>query len=265
MEFVVLFLSGSMIGFLSSFLGIGGGSLLVPILYSLYPQLSAPQIISISLGSIFIISLGNTVSYYKKDLTPPTKTIAIFVITCGIGGAIGSQVLYLIDTSMAKKAMACILLLMGVKILFLKSPKGNKENTPSNFSMGFTGLLGSFISSITGLGGGIVFTPIFLNVLKLPIKKVSAYSNLAMTIATFVGVFPHFFLSQNQNAQLFQFSLLNIGFIGNVNLSIIGVLYIGAFFSRKIGIYFNDKASAKVKKIILLIILIGFSGKLFLD
>ena len=265
MEFIILFFSGSLIGFLSSFLGIGGGSLLVPILYSLYPQLTAPHIISISLGSIFIISFGNTISFYRKGLTPPIKTIAIFVITCGVGGVIGSQVLYLIDTFMAKKAMACILLLMGIKILFLKGPKKETEKSPSNISMGFTGVLGSFISSITGLGGGIVFTPIFLNVLKLPIKKVSAYSNLAMAIATFVGVVPHFFFKPETEIKLLSSSWLNYGFIGNVNLSIIGILFIGAFFSRKLGVHFNDKASPNLKKMILLVILISFSVKLFLD
>ena len=49
-------------------------------------------------------------------------------------------------------------------------------------------LLGGLVSGMTGLGGGAVMVPLFISVLKIPLNRVSAYSNIAMGAATFFGV-----------------------------------------------------------------------------
>lgn len=261
MEITQLFVLGLTIGFMSSFFGIGGGSLIVPVLYMLYPKLPASVVIPISLGSIFIVTLTNTFKFAKHKLLPPKIIIINFILTCSLGSFTGSQILYLIDTSMAKKSMGIILLFMVIKLLIFKSKNNPEEGfKPSNILLSTTGFIGAFISSTTGLGGGIIFTPIFINIIKVPLKYVSPYSNLAMAIATFIGLTPHLF--KENEIMYFNNDLMNNGFVGNVNFTFITIIAFGAFFSSSWGVKFNNIAGQKLKKSLLSSLLLLFSIKL---
>ncbi|MAX67375.1 MAG: hypothetical protein CME66_10610 [Halobacteriovoraceae bacterium] len=263
MEITQLLVLGSVIGFLSSFFGIGGGSIIVPTLYTLYPNLPASIVVPISLGSIFFICLKNTISYGRNKLLPPKEIIGAFLLSCFIGGFLGTKLLYFIDTNLAKKIMGFLLLAMVVKLLVFKSRHQDDQNfSPSFISFSIVGFIGSLISSITGLGGGIIFTPIFLNILRVPLKKVSPYSNLAMVFATFIGVIPHIF--QTRKNIYFQSDFLSSFFIGNVNFFFILIITLGALFSSRIGIKANNLAPPKTKKALLALLLLGFSSKLLL-
>lgn len=263
MELIQLFTLGLFIGFLSSFFGIGGGSLIVPVLYTLYPKLPASIVIPISLGSIFVVTLNNSIKFAKKKLLPPKNIVLIFLITCSLGGLAGTQILYLIDTAMAKKAMGIILIFMVIKLLVFQSKDHSLETfKPSGKLLGATGLLGAFISSITGLGGGIIFTPIFINIIKVPLKLVSPYANLAMVVATFIGVVPHLF-TDNSN-KYFSHEFLNQGLVGNVNFTFIFTIAFGAYFSSSLGVKYNALVKPKLKKGLLIILLLIFSFKLIL-
>jgi uncharacterized membrane protein YfcA len=261
MEIFQLFILGLVIGFMSSFFGIGGGSLIVPVLYTLYPKLPAAIVIPISLGSIFVVTLINTFKFAKKKLLPPKNIIITFLITCSIGGLLGTQVLYLIDTAMAKKAMGIILIFMVVKLLVFKTKDHPIESfKPSKGLLGTTGFLGAFISSITGLGGGIIFTPIFINIIKVPLKLVSPYSNMAMVVATFIGVVPHIFIQNSE--KYFNNEIMNMGLVGNVNFTFISIIAFGAFFSSSLGVKYNGLVKPRTKKALLVLLLLIFSVKL---
>jgi uncharacterized membrane protein YfcA len=263
MEIFQLFILGLVIGFMSSFFGIGGGSLIVPVLYTLYPKLPASIVIPISLGSIFVVTLNNSFKFAKKNLLPPKNIMITFLITCSVGGLLGTQVLYLIDTAMAKKAMGVILIFMVIKLLVFKTKDHPIETfKPSRGSLGITGFVGAFISSITGLGGGIIFTPIFINIIKVPLKLVSPYANMAMVVATFIGVAPHLFAKNSE--QYFSNELLNMGLVGNVNIIFIFIIAFGAYFSSSLGVKYNGLVKPTIKKSLLISLLLVFSIKLLL-
>ena len=150
---------------------------------------------------------------------------------------------------------------MVLKLLFYK---GKKTETDANKNQiipySLVGFIGSFVSSITGLGGGLVFTPAFLSILKVPAKKVSSYSNLAMLVATLFGILPHFFTEMSQI--YFSDNWIQNSFIGNVNLSFIFIIALGGFVSSKLGIYLNNITSERTKKYLLAATLSVFAMKL---
>ncbi len=263
MDYMIIIFLGFAIGFLSSFFGIGGGSLMVPVLYLLYPRLPASIIIPVSLGTIFIITTINTTRFYKLGLLPPKNIIKNFFITCSIGGLLGANLLYITDTATTKKIMGIVIFISMLKIVIPKSinRKTTEPSNPSGKLMATTGFLGSLISSLTGLGGGIVFTPMLINIVKLPLKMVTPYSNLAMMVATFIGVIPHLFKHHSQSI-VFESEILNGLFVGNVNFGIILILVVGAFVSSKLGIKFNSSISEKKKKYILSSLLLVLSVKM---
>ena len=251
MDIVILILSGATVGFLSSFFGIGGGSLIVPTLYTLFPSLPPSAVISISLGTIFINSSINTIRFIKLKLTPSKIVFITFLITCTLGAFSGSQVVGLIDKPMAKKVIAILLFVIVAKLFLSKKKKDNQEEYKDNpVKLGITGISGSILSSLTGLGGGIIFTPMFLSVVKLPLKRVSAYSNLAMLVANLIGVIPHLFVPLNYS-ELKLGSFFTQSFVGSVNIAMILILSASAFFTAKIGIRYNESVSHQTKKYLL--------------
>lgn len=251
MDILILILSGAAVGFLSSFFGIGGGSLIVPTLYTLFPSLPPSAVISISLGTIFINSSINTIRFIKLKLTPGKTVFITFLITCTIGAFSGSQIVSSIDKDLAKRIIALTLFIIVAK-LFLgkKSEDHTSEHKDEPLKLGVTGLSGSLLSSLTGLGGGIIFTPMFLSVVKLPLKKIPAYSNLAMLVANLIGVLPHLF-SPLDSRSLGLGDIFNSSFIGSVNISMILILSASAFFTSKIGIKYNNSVSSQTKKYLL--------------
>ena len=264
MELIQLIFLGNIIGVISSFFGIGGGSIIVPILYTLYPVLPASIVVPISLGSIFIVTTNNVYLFYKQKLLPPRQIAIALILSCLVGSIIGAMILRFIDTGMAKNAMAFILVLMVLKIIFYR-PKIKNNGVSTNQSIlpyAILGLLGSFLSSITGLGGGIIFTPALISILRVTAKKVPAYSNLAMVVATLFGVLPHFFTASPM--ETFENPLLNSTYIGNVNFGVILLIAFGGFISARLGVYFNGLVKEKTKKKLLSLILLIFALKLIL-
>ena len=64
MDIIYLIITGMFVGLMSSFFGVGGGSLMMPILFMLYPDIPAQAIIPSSLGVIFLNSLINNYHFF---------------------------------------------------------------------------------------------------------------------------------------------------------------------------------------------------------
>lgn len=250
MDIFILFCLGSIVGFVSSFFGIGGGSLIVPIFYLLYPNLPLTIVIPISLGTIFMTTTLNSARFIKAGLITNKKLVISFLITCSIGAFTGAKLTSLIDTQLGKQILAIVLSVSVFKILFYKNSEESVDDSiVSTKLVAITGIIGSFISSITGLGGGIVFTPMLISLVKMPLKLVSPYSNLAMSIATLIGVLPHLFNDISSVERTSELPALAQGFfIGNVNIVIILIMTSTAIMGSKLGIKYNHSVSSNIKK-----------------
>ncbi|MDB2426235.1 TSUP family transporter, partial [bacterium] len=83
MDIVYLLILGTVIGLLSSLIGIGGGIVIVPMLPIVFamPQKEA---IATSLLTICLITLFNTINYYFKNLLN-VKVVLKLIIISSIG------------------------------------------------------------------------------------------------------------------------------------------------------------------------------------
>lgn len=263
MEFLILIICGCAIGLFSSFFGIGGGALIVPVLYSLYPGIEDTVVISTSLGSIFFMTMINSFNFYKAKLAPAKRVVIIFGINALLGGFLGSQLTYMVNTEVSKKIIAITLILIVFKNLFFKTKKSDGAMKDSELNLAMTGFFGAFVSSVTGLGGGVIFVPMLISLVRLPVKLVPAYSNVIMVFATFIGTVPHFFHQTQIDPNLM--GKLNEFFIGQVNLAIVIILVFCGYFTSKLGVKLNHTVSDKNKKYALSFILVLLSFKMFLS
>ena len=262
MEILLLSLSGIGVGVLSSFFGIGGGILIVPTLEYLYSGLLPSNIISTSLGIIFIASTINCQRYFKEKSLPPKKLIMIIALACLLGALTGSFLVPYFSKSMMRVIFGLILTLVSLHSFYkiYLSPKKDIQTSEvsSNISLFTLTFFGAILSSLTGLGGGVIFVPMFLYLLKLSSKIVPIFSNVCMLFATFFGVLPHIIMGHDTQ-NLYSTTQFPALILGNMSLEIILIMFVG----MKVGSILGNASNSKVKprtKTILLSTLVLFIG-----
>lgn len=151
-EVLVFILTGIVGGFLTALLGIGGGLLYVSIYSTLIPELNPLQLISFSLISIALTSVLTAVKNRNK-LTSAQISISL--------GALLTLLLskYCLQFINFNGKLFSIILLIAIIYMVIRKIKKSKEfNNPLPTVL--TGAISGLVSSVTGLGGGIVLNPL---------------------------------------------------------------------------------------------------------
>ena len=212
-SFIAAALIGVVVGVLSGLLGIGGGTLMVPI-FRLGFGLSAFSATATSLFTIVPTSLVGFVTHIKHRTCIPKLGLI-----CGLAGACMSPVgVYLANISPAWLVMAAASLIVGYSsyTMFKKAvrmPKtppvagtdlepaaeaaaaAEQEALPAFeltrrrvlIAIGI-GLLAGLASGYVGVGGGFIMVPLFLSLLGVVMRQASGTSLVAVTILAIPGV-----------------------------------------------------------------------------
>lgn len=219
---------GLVVGVLSGLLGIGGGTMMVPV-FRLGFGLEAIQATATSLFTIIPTSLSGCVTHVRN------KTCIVPIgVAAGVGGALTSPVgVWLASMSPAWLIMLAAALIIGYSAFNMlrkafKKPKAapaqaaatraganipeasaaDANGAPADMApvaahaessafsverkhlfMGVAiGLTAGLASGYVGVGGGFIMVPMFLSLLSLPMKKTSGTSLIAVTILAIPGV-----------------------------------------------------------------------------
>lgn len=246
LELIILISCGTIIGIVSSLFGIGGGSLLVPALFIFYPEFIAPEIISISLAIILINTVSNSYQFYRHRMLPPVSIIVNFFIASIIGAYIGTLLANQLDKDLTQQLIGVLLLSLVIRsIVTIKYQRTKiKARSPrvDVVYYSLTGIIGTILATITGLGGGVIFTPAFQYLLKVPVKKIPAYSNIAMMFGCIFGLIPHLLNPIVENKPYY---------LGNINLQVVAFLSVFALMGTRLGVKLNDKISNRHKTVLL--------------
>lgn len=221
--FVLTAAVGVVVGILSGLLGIGGGTLMVPI-FRLGFGLSAFASTATSLFTIIPTSLVGFVAHIKNKTCIPQLGIV-----CGLAGACMSPVgVYLANISPAWLVMLAAAIIIGyssfkmfrkavrmpknpasgkamgvdvekaaVKAAVLEEDFGEEEfkltrkNLPKVIAIG---LAAGLASGYVGVGGGFLMVPLFVSVLGVMMRKASGTSLVAIMILAIPGVIEQAFL-----------------------------------------------------------------------
>ena len=169
-EFIVLAcflaIAGAAAGLIAGMLGVGGGIVIVPVLFYLLPaagvadDLRMHVAVATSLATIIATSIVSARSHYKKGGVdvPLLKSLAIpiaigVIIGVTLGGKASGSTLTLI--------FAIVALIVSVHMAFFKRRQisdGGVPGTPYRQALGV--FIGAF-SVVMGIGGGTLSVPIF--------------------------------------------------------------------------------------------------------
>ncbi len=202
---------GFFIGTFGTLIGAGGGFILMPLLLLMYPNMPPDVLTSISLAVVFLNASSGSVAYARKKRID-FKSAWIFALATLPGAVIGALMTSVISRHIFNIILGVLLIVVSV-FLMLKPQQGayasRKLNgrsvdrcvTESNgeehhFSFNIrTGILISFlvgfVSSLLGIGGGIIHVPALISLLNFPIHIATATSHFILAVMALAGTIVH--------------------------------------------------------------------------
>ncbi len=179
---------GIFVGFASGFFGIGGGTVLVPVL--LFLGFGFKEAIGVSVTQMMMSSVYGSYLNYKKGLLKIKNGLSL-----AIGGALGASLSGYIVKHTSKEILGFIFLtLVFVAIIrfFITVPEPKDEPPIDNKKLFLIGFFVGIIAISVGVGGAILITPILVGFLKYRLKTTVSLSLFFVVFSSISG-----FISQS--------------------------------------------------------------------
>jgi hypothetical protein len=202
---------GVLVGAFGTLIGAGGGFILMPVLILLYPEQSPVAMTAISLVVVFLNAASGTAAYARMRRID-YKSGLMFSLATVPGAVLGAMATALFPRRWFDLVFG--LLLMGVSAYLLTStrpPSGHPRTTGGrrfhraiveadgtrhewsfNPAVGLgLSLLVGFVSSLLGIGGGIIHVPAMVRLLSFPVHIATATSQFVLAIMALAGTGVH--------------------------------------------------------------------------
>ena len=162
----IMAVSAVAVGFMAGFFGIGGGLIMVPILFYMFAFVGVEQtiIMHLAIGTSFSIiiptSIISTMTHMKfkaVDLSI-VKTFGVFV---AIGVILGTIFAVSLKTSSLVLFFSIITMFFAIYFLTVKEKINPIQREINLIYKVICGFLSGFLSAPMGIGGGVFNTPIF--------------------------------------------------------------------------------------------------------
>jgi uncharacterized membrane protein YfcA len=178
---VSLLIAGAATGFFAGIFGVGGGIIIVPVLYELFRLLDVAEEVRMPLavGSSLAIIVPTSIRSFRAHLEKGAvdqellKAWAIPVILGVIGGSLIARVA---PPALFKTLFAGIAAFTSFRLLFAKDNWVLKSDMPKGFWLKAYGLVIGLLSSLMGIGGGQLCN-VYMMLYRRPIHQAVATSS----------------------------------------------------------------------------------------
>jgi len=181
-------LLGVLAGFIAGLLGLGGGVVLVPLFFTIFPLIGAkpPVIMHAAICTSLAVIVMSSVMAARKHYQLGNLDMKLFLSWLPaviVGVIIGSFAINYLSTSPLKHLFMGYLLLSAIYMLFKRVQENAEEkNRPGTGAKNIGGLVVGFVATLLGIGGG-TFTVPFYVAYRYPIKKA-----VGLSAATGAGI-----------------------------------------------------------------------------
>lgn len=197
-QLILFLLVGSIAGLLGGLLGIGGGTIIVPCLYFLFKYSGLPQAdlmqlaIGTSLASIVFSTFSSARAHNKRgavDKKVIKRLLPAILTGCLVGGKLAELTVGLfLEIFFGLFAIA-----LGVYFLKAKHSLTDEGSLPSFPLVDISAFLIASISSIVGIGGGVMLVP-YLHAHRFHEKKaIGTSASLSVAISLSAACFYLYF------------------------------------------------------------------------
>ena len=186
--------AGILVGILAGLFGIGGGAIIVPVLYEVFRALNVPEDVRMQMciGTSLAIIVPTTVRSYighkKKGAVIP-NVVRVWTLPAVIGVAIGSVAAAYAPAALFKSAFVVFALFISTRMFFGGDRWTLGNELPKGFILKVYGFITGLFSSLVGVSGGAVSNAV-LTLYGQPMQRAVATSagvGVPITIAGTIG------------------------------------------------------------------------------
>ena len=226
---------GFLVGTYGTLVGAGGGSILIPVLLLFYPRTSPTHLTSLSLLVVFFNAASGSAAYAR--LRRIDYVTGLIFAAAALPGAIAGAI---VVTAVPRQAFDILLALLLLALaaytwwaaeraagilpvirgrwVITRTLAGEEEAGEFRYSFNLRdGIVYSvvvgFVSSLFGIGGGVLHMPIMISLLHIPVHIAIATSQFVLAIISASGSAVHIGRGNLDSTNLVRALLLAIGVI----------------------------------------------------
>ena len=186
--------AGIVVGILAGLFGIGGGAVIVPVLYEVFRALGVPEDVRMQMciGTSLAIIVPTTVRSYighkKKGAVIP-NVVRVWTLPAVIGVAIGSVAAAYAPAALFKSAFVIFAIFIATRMFFGGDRWSLGNELPQGPILKVYGFITGLFSSLVGVSGGAVSNAV-LTLYGQPMQRAVATSSgigVPITIAGTIG------------------------------------------------------------------------------
>jgi uncharacterized membrane protein YfcA len=216
---------GTIVGFLSGFFGIGGGTILVPMLLALGYETK----VAIGIAVVQMVFSSIYGSYLNKKNGSLDFSIVLYI---GIGGFVGAMLSGGLASYFSDTTLEIIFLLFATFALirlFVKVKEHKEQRRLNKFLLFFIGLCVGSFSMTVGVGGSILIVPILVGFLHVDLKRAISAGLFFVVFSSIAGFSSHYMS-------------------GHIDLETGLIVGISSLFGVYYGIYLKQKVQHTLQK-----------------
>jgi uncharacterized membrane protein YfcA len=212
--------AGIIVGILAGLFGIGGGAIIVPVLYEVFRVLDVPEDVRIQMciGTSLAIIVPTTVRSYighKRKGSAIPAVVRIWALPAIVGVAIGSVAATFAPPPVFKIAFLLFAAFVATRMLFGGERWKLGDELPGRGMLAFYGLITGLFSSLVGVSGGAISNAV-LTLYGRPMHQAVGTSAGVGVPITIAGTFGYMLAGWPHMAQLPPMSIGFVSLIGFV-------------------------------------------------
>ena len=167
--------AGVLGGIMAGLLGVGGGIVIVPVLYHFLTTMGVDEslrmqvAVATSLTTIIATAISSTRSHYKKG-SVDTALLKHWGPAIIVGVILGTAIGGLADGRVLTIVFAVVALIVAGNMILVKDRETNETKNPPKSVWAMLGVIAGSLSAMTGIGGGTICVPV-LNFLGYDIRR----------------------------------------------------------------------------------------------
>ncbi|WID99584.1 sulfite exporter TauE/SafE family protein [Bosea vestrisii] len=210
--------AGAVTGLLAGLFGVGGGAMIVPVLYEVFRVIGVPEEVRMPLvvGTSLAVIIPTSIRSYRAHLAKgmvDTSIIRVWAVPVVLGVIGGSLIARYAPPDLFKAVFVAVAFASAMRLLFASDRWKLGDDMPGPFLMRIYGVIIGVLSSLMGIGGGQL-SSLFMTFYGRPIHQAVATSSGLGILISIPGALGYIYAGWPKMDILPPLSLGYVSFIG---------------------------------------------------